>query len=401
MPKRRKSKQPNNIEIYASVILIVLFVFLFIQFFHHPVYYDLKDMKEDGSIETIQSYSSFSKGKEAFNEAISLEQYENPVLMKDGEIFLIKYGIVNFKTKDCTVNTDYIKDDGEKGYLNGCYGTNGLFIDGNEDKIKFKLSGVTGWVHRKDVELLNYRNENEVKSLDYYLIYNNEIYHKISGNPKEDLYSNSLYLGKVLPEMKQNYYFSYDGHYFYDNFYSMADDERNNLHDHAINSTAYYFSYQYKSHRELSNYSTYELNAYIQHITDSTSKLYLTGSIFKKYEAIYHTNAAMMLSLAMNESSYGKSAIALEKNNLFGHKVYDSDTSQGNSYSDIDECIRYHADKFLDSDYLNQESNHYKGEYFGNKESGLNVYYASDPYWGEKSAGIYARLDEYLGLKDK
>ena len=36
----------------------------------------------------------------------------------------------------------------------------------------------------------------------------------------------------------------------------------------------------------------------------------------------------------------------------------------------------------------------YYGSHLGDKESGINVKYASDPYWGEKAASFYYRLDE-------
>ena len=43
----------------------------------------------------------------------------------------------------------------------------------------------------------------------------------------------------------------------------------------------------------------------------------------------------------------------------------------------------------------------YHGGYFGNKASGMNVSYASDPYWGEKAAQYYAYIDDMLGNKDE
>ena len=37
---------------------------------------------------------------------------------------------------------------------------------------------------------------------------------------------------------------------------------------------------------------------------------------------------------------------------------------------------------------------------FGSKALGMNVRYASDPYWGAKAAGHFYRADKYLGFKD-
>ena len=38
----------------------------------------------------------------------------------------------------------------------------------------------------------------------------------------------------------------------------------------------------------------------------------------------------------------------------------------------------------------------YMGSHVGNKGSGMNVRYASDPFWGEKIAGWYYRFDSCL-----
>ena len=43
--------------------------------------------------------------------------------------------------------------------------------------------------------------------------------------------------------------------------------------------------------------------------------------------------------------------------------------------------------------YLYPKDYRYNGGFLGNKASGLNVKYASDPYWGEKAANIVWRLD--------
>ena len=42
----------------------------------------------------------------------------------------------------------------------------------------------------------------------------------------------------------------------------------------------------------------------------------------------------------------------------------------------------------------------YYGSHLGNKNSGVNVKYASDPYWGEKIASYYYSIDNYSDLKD-
>ena len=48
--------------------------------------------------------------------------------------------------------------------------------------------------------------------------------------------------------------------------------------------------------------------------------------------------------------------------------------------------------------YLNARDWRYFGGFLGNKASGINVKYASDPYWGEKAAAVAWNLDRSLVL---
>lgn len=116
----------------------------------------------------------------------------------------------------------------------------------------------------------------------------------------------------------------------------------------------------------------------------------------------YGTNAVMMFCLAMNESDFGRSSIAREKNNLFGHAAYDASPSQSASgYANVKESIMMHAEKYLQEGYLNPLSDLYHGGFFGDKAGGMNVRYASDPYWGEKAADFYRTFDMVMQGKDQ
>lgn len=54
----------------------------------------------------------------------------------------------------------------------------------------------------------------------------------------------------------------------------------------------------------------------------------------------------------------------------------------------------------MSQSYLDPSSSTYSGGFLGNKGSGLNVKYASDPYWGEKAANIAYNLDQAAGSQD-
>ena len=73
----------------------------------------------------------------------------------------------------------------------------------------------------------------------------------------------------------------------------------------------------------------------------------------------------------------------------------------GTSFPTVEAGINYHADRYLSWGYTDPiDDARYFGAHVGNKGSGMNVKYASDPFWGEKIAGWYYRFDNTNGLKD-
>ena len=80
---------------------------------------------------------------------------------------------------------------------------------------------------------------------------------------------------------------------------------------------------------------------------------------------------------------------ASRKNNLFGLNAVDSSPGESaDRFSSVDECIRQFMSSHMSKAYLYPENWSYNGGYLGNKGGGINVRYASDPYWGEKAAAI-------------
>ena len=95
------------------------------------------------------------------------------------------------------------------------------------------------------------------------------------------------------------------------------------------------------------------------------------------------------------ESSWGRSQIAKDKNNFFGIAAYDSTPyHSAKSFDNVDKGI-LGAAKWIRENYLDEGRTH-----LGNKSSGMNVLYASDPYWGEKIASIMMTINSRLGDKD-
>lgn len=429
MRKRRKKRVSTGKIILFGIIIagaIVLFCF----YLDTKTDYHLVIIDKDGVVSEIQTYDSFSLAKSNMRKLSHGEDENYAITTDDGSRIAIRYGVINFRTKKCTVNTEYkIDERDETGYINGCYGSDAVYLDTSKDgkQFKFMMGGVVGWVDRKDVELLNYYDEKEVSSVSHYVVKDNTFLHKGTTDLTKDGYAFSLDVGLPFEDTSFAYYYSYDGHYFYPSFSSMNDDYQNDTREHAINADAPYFNYyQYVSHRTMSNYTASDINSYISKELGYTSSptgypmatgqsmLYNTGNAFIEAQNKYSANAIMMMSLAINESAYGTSELAYTKNNLFGHAAYDASPSQSaNKYANTAESILVHASVFLNQGYLNScdgfdgsgtcnsdHANRYRGAFFGDKESGMNVRYASDPYWGEKAAAFYRKFDQAMGKRD-
>lgn len=104
------------------------------------------------------------------------------------------------------------------------------------------------------------------------------------------------------------------------------------------------------------------------------------GEDFYRAEHEYGVNAIFLIALANHESAYGTSAIARDKNNLFGFTAYDSSPySSSTGYSSKGESIAMVA-RFLSENYLTPG-----GCYFhGVSCAGVNVKYCTSSDWAGK-----------------
>lgn len=330
-------------------------------------------------------------------ETPDLNDLENVKQLEDTQLSTLSntsatYGVVVFNdmsdSESYTKYTDAIT--GAPGYTNGTYGPDAAYLGMSGGKVKFMISGVTGLCDPNDVTVYEY---DDYVSKGYitnvYTTTNGRLYHKITTNLK-------THISTQLFGYQQSYmtsgatYFSYDGHYFYNDYKTMITDYKNGVRTNSINAKAPYYNYYlFLSHRTKTGFTAAQMNAYISSKTSNSSSLMLNlGSSFITYQNTYGANGLLMFGLAINESSYGTSNIALSKNNLFGHGAGDSNPYWGsNGYTSAAESVKYHAQYFVSRQYTDVLTDgRYYGAHLGNKESGMNVSYASDPYWGEKAA---------------
>ncbi len=364
------------------------------------------EINESGIIDETEQLSA-SQSKKKTNQSIST--YSSRSVMPKDDI-LYQRGVVNFRTKSSSQNTLYTEEaTGREGYTNGCYAADGAYLGHNASrtKVKFMLSGVIGWVNASDVEVLDF-SDNAVQTLSKYYVSDGRLIHGIVTNLKNKYYSNKIDVGPKPSYLKEGEtYYSYDGHYFYSynntkGYTTMLQDYRNDTRKNSVNpQTPYYNYYQFLSHRSKSIYTAKEIDQAINKKTVSSSKMRNLGHAYVDNQNKYGINAMMVLGVSANESAWGTSSIAQTRNNLFGHAAYDSDPSgSANKYSTPAFSVYYHASNFLSKQYCYPKNWKYNGSYLGDKASGINVKYASDPYWGEKAATFAWAIDKELGNKD-
>ena len=136
--------------------------------------------------------------------------------------------------------------------------------------------------------------------------------------------------------------------------------------------------------------TAYEIDAIL-----ADTELAGLGRDFLEAEAASKVNAMFLLALAIHESDWGTSALAREKNNLFGFGAYDSNPYHGAMvFASKEDCVKYVA-QFLRDHYI-------EGDYYrGTTIQSINQLYASDLAWGEKIFATMVRLDtkiQNLGL---
>ena len=361
--------------------------------------YTLTEALPDGNYHEYATYQTMGDAQTIMYES----ENQNLVVLDPNEVVVtMKYGLVNFKTKPVTETTLLAQVGYSKPtYLNGVYNVDGLFLETDGIFTTGYIAGVKFEVLTSEVELIPSSQINNGYS--YYMVKNNEITHTISQGIK----TGSLYnMGAfdiapdyLIPNIK---YYSYDQHYFYTDIYTMIDDLRLDVRTNAVNSELpYYNYYQYLSFRSKTNYSKEELNSYINSKVGPTSGMYNTGEDFINAQENVFINAAMEMAFGIHESGWGNSAIAQDKNNLFGINAVDGDAyNAATSFDSVEDCIIYHVSYFLGARYFNPTYAVSFGTNFGNKQQGMNYKYASDAYWGEKIARHYYNLDKALGFKD-
>ncbi len=277
---------------------------------------------------------------------------------------------------------------------------------------KVRIGNFTGWIRQSAYEIVPIT---WIKSTSTYTITNSDIRHNYVAKI-QNYYNGSS--GRTIgpkPEMlNPGTYYSYDGHYFYNNLILLIQDAKAGHYNNSVNKdNPYYNYYMYLSNHTKTNYSNVNINEYVKNNLNfsfdaygkvaetGASRLHSSGDFFYYAQQKYGVNAILALSLSRNETGNGRSKLAVQKNNGFGLNAVDSNPIEGaNWYSSFANSILGYASKWITYGYAHPRDWRYFGPQFGDKWIGMNVKYASDTYWSEKMAANYYSFDKAFGLQD-
>lgn len=386
--------------------------------------YEVSRFKEDGGIDTISCHNTYEQAKNAM-----IQNGEN------GTAILVKIGGVtkiidaNAALLDLSVNPEtltYFYTNKEltgsaytymdTGSLYG--GVDGAHLESAYSNTygtwvaKVKIGNFTGWIRQSAYEIVPIT---WVKSLSSYTITNNDIRHNYVAKI-QNYYNGSS--GRTIgpkPDMLPvGTYYSYDGHYFYQDIVTLIKDYKAGNYRNSVNKdNPYYNYYMYLSNHTKTSYSSinideyirnnlgYKMNVYGNAASSKTSRLYGSGTFFYYAQEKNGVNAILSLSLSRNETGNGTSSLSINKNNGFGLNAVDSNPTQAaNWYPTFASSILGYSSKWITYGYAHPRDWRYFGPQFGDKWIGMNVKYASDTYWSEKMAANYYSLDKSFGLQD-
>ena len=274
------------------------------------------------------------------------------------------------------------------------------------DKTKYyKVKPITAYVYSASGEILSYINQGSIVSLDSSTRKGGRLAVSISGLSG---YMNQSDLTAVDEGSEFIPHYTSDGKFLYHEL-SPYTSIKVAPHTSAMVIGKKYYStdgehfdgftiknpFLYKNLREPSNYSAAELDKLYSMMNLQDSPLAGKGATFKEAEERYGVNALYLMAHSALESAWGRSQIARDKNNFFGIAAYDtSPYLSAKSFDNVDKGI-LGAAKWIRENYID-----YGRDHLGNKATGMNVRYASDPYWGEKIASIMMTINSRLGEKD-
>lgn len=348
-------------------------------------------VKDGEIVKATTSYKTFEEVSKAF-AASTVD-----AILKGNDIIKIKSGIA-FSTTNSKNYASIYSDTSLKTEITYIQkGRELKYIGSGPDYVIVQAGGTVGYAKHSEVDLTpskaiigqDYYSKNGSGILNHYLF--NHITKKQEG----------FYQVGPAPEFMNtsDKYYSYDGVQFYDVKGTLKG--------------TFFPYFQFQSVRQPTTYTAAELDRYILTVlaekeatkiaryanATQKSKLVNLGTYLKEVESTYEVNAMFILAAAMHESDFGISSYAQSINNLFGIGVYDSDPN-AKAYAKPENSVLAFVTRYINGSYGLPTGSYANGAVPGNKTTGINVKYASDPQWGSKIAGHMYRIDTALGGRD-
>ncbi len=378
--------------------------------------YEVAYINDDGSFSTESCYSDFVSAKNRMKELggdvvvrhDSSYSYTKIIAMNSGIAYSYpRDGATLNIYQDVNNHSIYYKQTYVARHFELNYLDTERYLGDGRGMIETNINGFHGFTDLEYVDLVpskfirngiaitlggnnHYTNEGTftfVPKQNYYERrtsgnYSEIVYHIYRGFPANgyEPVSEAIVIGPAPSDMNEGVkYYSYDGV----NFYSDSDFKNK--------SFTYYNYYQFLPLRSKTNISADIFNSYISKYDNSVMRG--TGQTFIDAQNKYGINALLLFAMAAHESANGTSGYATKRNNLFGWNAVDADPNQATSFSSVAVCVNQQAGVNLRG-FVDVTDGRFFSSSLGNKGSGLNVKYASDPYWGMEIASITYQIDK-------
>lgn len=348
-----KRKRKRGVFPLLLTLCLAITAFLWLELRPEPTY----------TVESLVDGERVSKSFETYEEALAyMEAGTNrAVLSPEGDVLEFNgTGIVVTPSNEIT--NLYVDEDLSKRHSYVAGGTRMILLGRTKDALSVQVSGANKYVPLENMRLYP---EAVVSRRGYYEIRDGDVYHTVEANGN---LAGTFLVGPTTKTSNERF----------------VTEQVKDVFDSP---------YQFASIQSTSPYSAKQFDSFL---TEIDSPLAGEGDAFKRAEAKYGINALFLLAVAGHESAYGTSAIAREKRNLFGFQATDDDPSGNAATFDSIAASVDAAAKLFDEKYT--RGMYARGDFPGNKQEGINVNYASDPYWGEKVAGTMYTIDRALGL---
>ena len=378
--------------------------------------YEVAYINDDGSFSTESCYSDFASAKNRMKELggdvvvrhDSSYSYTKIIAMNSGIAYSYpRDGATLNIYQDVNNHSIYYKQTYVARHFELNYLDTERYLGDGRGMIETNINGFHGFTDLEYVDLVPskfirngiaitlggnnpYTNEGTftfVPKQNYYERrtsgnYSEIVYHIYRGFPANgyEPVSEAIVIGPAPSDMNEGVkYYSYDGV----NFYSDSDFKNK--------SFTYYNYYQFLPLRSKTNISADIFNSYISKYDNSVMRG--TGQTFIDAQNKYGINALLLFAMAAHESANGTSGYATKRNNLFGWNAVDANPNQATSFISVAVCVNQQAGVNLRG-FVDVTDGRFFSSSLGNKGSGLNVKYASDPYWGMEIASIAYQIDK-------